>query len=471
MRSIPVVLVFISVLCLSGGSQARIVDMQDYAVNDTVQAEEVMKWLGELGFEDTLSCLGLVIEGDIAYHDTVKCMLKFGGIFEMKTTFSGDADFSHATFAGEADFRHTTFSGEADFSFATFSGKTNFSKTTFSGDADLSFATFSWEADFSGTMFSGTANFGNVTFLGYVYFNNAAFSGYVYFWNATFSEETNFWRATFAEEAFFWNATFSREVKLSSANFLKSLSFRFTHFHSNLYLLESIFEKTLDFRLSIFSDKSRIFLDNMDVHRLLVNWDQWPGKIDSKDTTETRVESLRKNYVLVETELAKQGKHDDLDACYLERREMERSYKSGFAWFGDWLLWFSCGYGVKPFYTVRLAVIVILIFALFYFKLGAIQERRHEDREDDSGVSVVKFRVKLLGKWRRLLDAVYFSVNTFTTVGYGDWYPTDEFLIKFRIKNFDTGFLRFRTLAMIEGLLGWLLLAMFLVSLGRIWIR
>jgi len=37
--------------------------------------------------------------------------------------------------------------------------------------------------------------------------------------------------------------------------------------------------------------------------------------IDSPDTTETRAKSLKKNYVLVESEFEKQGKHDDLDAC------------------------------------------------------------------------------------------------------------------------------------------------------------
>ncbi len=41
-------------------------------------------------------------------------------------------------------------------------------------------------------------------------------------------------------------------------------------------------------------------------------------------------------------------------------------------------------------------------------------------------------------------DAFYFSLVTFTTVGYGDWYPED----------------RYRKFVMSEGVLGWLLLCL-----------
>ncbi|MDP8238631.1 MAG: potassium channel family protein [Candidatus Hatepunaea meridiana] len=89
-------------------------------------------------------------------------------------------------------------------------------------------------------------------------------------------------------------------------------------------------------------------------------------------------------------------------------------------------------------------------------------------------------------KIERVRDALYFSVNTFTTVGYGDWVPTEEVILsilipwlkrnkasKLGVKPFMKmqPVIRFRTLAMFEGLCGWLLLALFLVTLGRIWIR
>ena len=51
--------------------------------------------------------------------------------------------------------------------------------------------------------------------------------------------------------------------------------------------------------------------------------------------------------------------------------------------------------------------------------------------------------------------AFYFSLVTFTTVGYGDWYPEDMY----------------RKFVMSEGVLGWLLLALFIVTLANVMIR
>ena len=65
------------------------------------------------------------------------------------------------------------------------------------------------------------------------------------------------------------------------------------------------------------------------------------------------------------------------------------------------------------------------------------------------------------------MDSLYFSVTTFTTLGYGDWYPTEQPLI--HLGKIKLGSVR--TLAMLQGLLGWLLLALFLVTLGKVWIR
>ncbi|KAF5434331.1 Ion channel [Candidatus Methanophagaceae archaeon] len=100
----------------------------------------------------------------------------------------------------------------------------------------------------------------------------------------------------------------------------------------------------------------------------------------------------------------------------------------------------SCGYGVKPERPLIWGFILIIVFALVY-KLGNGIRRLKLKENGDSRVSF----------W----DAFYFSVVTFTTVGYGDWYPED----------------RYRKFVMIEGVLGWLLLALFLVTLANVMIR
>ena len=54
-----------------------------------------------------------------------------------------------------------------------------------------------------------------------------------------------------------------------------------------------------------------------------------------------------------------------------------------------------------------------------------------------------------------LFNSFYASVVTFTTVGFGDIGPRGWFKVA----------------AIIEGVLGWLTMALFLVTLGRVWLR
>lgn len=97
------------------------------------------------------------------------------------------------------------------------------------------------------------------------------------------------------------------------------------------------------------------------------------------------------------------------------------------------LIW---GYGERPFQTLGLAVLIILVSAFFYYFSGAV-----------SGVGVIQ-RVNF---W----DSLYFSAVTYTTVGYGDYVPL--------------GWGRF--IAAVEALSGILITPLFLISLTRCYLR
>ncbi len=131
---------------------------------------------------------------------------------------------------------------------------------------------------------------------------------------------------------------------------------------------------------------------------------------------------------------------EDADDCYYQyRRESQhrKSWQEG-AKYSDLLIWAACGYGVRPIHPLILGLFVVVICAIYYRRKNAIR------RLKDDGSAKADFR-----------DAFYFSMMTFTTVGYGDWYPQDEH----------------RILVMIEGILGWLLLSLFLVTLASVMIR
>jgi len=51
--------------------------------------------------------------------------------------------------------------------------------------------------------------------------------------------------------------------------------------------------------------------------------------------------------------------------------------------------------------------------------------------------------------------ALYFSTSTFTTLGSGEWYPQDNY----------------RKWVTLEGLLGWIMLGIFMATLANILIR
>lgn len=108
--------------------------------------------------------------------------------------------------------------------------------------------------------------------------------------------------------------------------------------------------------------------------------------------------------------------------------------------FKDIVAWLSCGYGVKPEYPLIWALFLIIVFTVVYWSGDGIRRLKEEGKD-----------IKRVSFW----DAFYFSMVTFTTVGYGDWYPKD----------------RYRKFVMIEGVVGWLTLALFIVTLANVLIR
>jgi len=131
-----------------------------------------------------------------------------------------DFDFAGVYFPRDfADFFGATFSEEADFSGATFSGVAYFIRATFSGTANFMDAAFSEGADFKGATFSGTATFTDAAFSGLVEFPYAIYSEGADFPYATFSGTATFREATFSERATFNGATFSEEADFSGATF------------------------------------------------------------------------------------------------------------------------------------------------------------------------------------------------------------------------------------------------------------
>lgn len=130
--------------------------------------------------------------------------------------------------------------------------------------------------------------------------------------------------------------------------------------------------------------------------------------------------------------------HNDASWASFKEKTMERlilKKKGNLGYFPSLLMSILCGYGEKPFRIVVSALSAILLFALAYLTLNAVQSSSSSD---------------YVMRWG---DYLYYSTVTFTTVGYGDFIPKPVTL--------------FRLLSATEAFSGVYLSGLFIFTLAR----
>jgi len=389
-------------------------------------------------------------------------------------SFKGSTSFWNAKFLAEASFQGAMFAGYASFQGALISGNADFRATSFYEDLNIEFAQFQGDAVFIGTSISGDAtffrsrfadvSFKEATIQREVQFAEAVF-GLASFQGAQFGGRSSWRGASFEGEANFDGALFLDWADFSQASFLASISFASAHFHEKVHFDRTEFTTTADFPATIFHKDislagasinkmrfsntqiaGRISLHNAEFNRLEA---RWPVLCNHLNYDGEAYLSLARNYRNLEW-------FEDADDCYYHYRRASQAGKSIFVQEGnarkinwsklsDGLAWVSCGYGVRPRYTVFLSCLFILLFAFLYWHGEGIVV------EPLNGSEILPGQSQEL----TFLDNLYFSAMVFTAKTQVKWYPLGVY----------------RYLATLESVLGWLLLALFLVSLGRTMIR
>jgi hypothetical protein len=378
--------------------------------------------------------------------------------------FTNSVDFSDANFSNDADFWGANFSSDADFSSANFCSDANFSCANFCSDANFSCANFDsdayflitnfdsgadfWQVDFnsgagfSRANFSSDANFVQANFDSDAYFFQVDFNSNAYFMDANFDSDANFWGANFSSDANFWDVDFSSDADFTNANFDSDVSFLIANFDSDACFSSVNFSSDVDFTNANFDSDADFsdanFSNDADFWGANFNSDakfKGPETPDNIKTDGKSCEVFREYY-------ESETRYEDADTIYYNYRKLCQDNKDliSFSKWSDIISWITCGYGLKPLRIFWPGVFIIGVFALLYWRGSGIY-RSSDATEKKSNVS----------GW----DAVYFSINTFTTLGSADWYPRDNF----------------RKLVTLEGLCGWIFLGIFMATLANILIR
>ena len=386
--------------------------------------------------ESKITIKDSIFETDVNFQNT-----QFRECFNFQnTSFLGKTDFNVTIFGCDAHFEDVCFVGDAHFEDARFGGSAHFEDANFVGDANFRDANFVGDAYFEYARFGGSAHFKYASFGIGAYFYGASFGGDADFWSAIFVFYTNFEYASFGGDADFEYASFGGDADFEYANFGGDTYFLDASFDGDAdfgsvgFGGDAIFNST-EFNKVSFADITFINVSfyEADFKSMKVEWVSLEDVLVFDGLTYIK---LIKNFREME-----QFKDAD-DAYYQYRRQSQANKEWSFSKLGDIFIWLSCGYGVKPWRTAAWAVAIVLIFTPFYFWRGGIKRLKENNEDEKQDVS--------------RYDAFYFSMTTFTTLGYGDLYPAD----------------RYRMVAvMIEGLLGWLILALFLVTLANVMIR
>jgi len=426
------------------------------------------RFLGSMRME------GITFAQDVAFWGT-----SFDNASFEKATFSGGADFSNASF-GPASFAGCTFSqpaffegalfrdnvsfedaafgldaffnaasflGSADFNYSQFDSYSYFAAAQFHGEALFSDVDFSAASDFSSASFSGKANFIRSR-LTEPYFGDAVFSGPVQFGLVNFEGLSSFGGAVFADEAGFGLARFSDAAYFSGAVFQDLALFGLTKFEDIVAFQDASFQGDLNFKSASISallfDKAelgegtRIILNDTDISRFRAHWSEIRNHVLWEPGA----------YLALVENYRRLGWSEDEDDCYYQYRSLSQAGKN-WSWSKiiDILAWITCGYGVRPGYAVAWSLLTILAFGLVFWRGDGIRRSSkplHGPAEEDSLPERVTIR-----------NALFFSTMVFLSQGPIDFLPVG----------------RHRYYVILEGITGWLLLALFLVTLGRVMIR
>ncbi|MBW8015119.1 MAG: potassium channel family protein [Planctomycetes bacterium] len=387
-----------------------------------------------------------------------------------KAVFEQDAIFENCKFPDGGIFLFTQFHGDAEFGNTFFDGKTRFAGVVFMQDANFSGSTFNAMAAFESeespsvgehkkTEFQYFANFDRCIWKEYVHFLDVIFRDDAFFKNGTFEYELDFDKCeikgrTNFEAANFLEYSGKKDKRRNRVRFLHNsfhgkVSFWNVRFDCPVRYVDNHFDDHAEFRKAEFNNSVLIDRNNHFNDRLFLDTDfksfSRPGdSIEpyrvAKQTAHQAGDSEMEGIYHFQHKCAESvnnQKNATLNPFNVKFRKLKSNLL--FQWLGVVIGRWFFGYGERPLRPLITGCAVILIWAILFLTIGGIDKSGNTGTESTS-----------------IGTCLYFSTVTFTTLGYGDIKPTPGFS---------------RLLSSTEAVLGAAIMAVFIVSLTRKFIR
>jgi hypothetical protein len=337
-----------------------------------------------------------------------------------------------------------------------------FNKANFIKNANFNGANFSQNVTFNQAKFYKSALFGGAKFLGNVNFEGTNFQGDANFYMNNFTQDADFEEAKFVGNAIFHLINFSKSAKFNESKF-GYVRFEDVLFNGSIILASTRFT-TIQFGDIAFGEKSKLLLDDSDLIRsdsslFLVSWNSIKNHIVDNDAV----------YLSLVNNFRKQGLFDEADDCYYQHRQWKQWTKpwSDLTKLIDIFAWLIYGYSVKPGYPLAWSIFLVLFFGLEFWRRRGISRFAHEDIIEGRSIvsgsnkNATSFKTLFIEEHINFKDYFIFSFINFTSDLASFIHPAVEYRVSKKCKR----------LAILERLVGTMLVAIFLFTVGRLMIR
>ena len=317
----------------------------------------------------------------------------------------------------------------------------NFQGYQFLENLDFSKKKFEKDAYFEGASFQN-AYFNKASFQD-SYFNGASFQN-AYFEGASF-QNAHFEGASF-QNASFDGATFQ------IANFHKA-TFQNAYFPNVIIDENLIFTPDkvgkLDLQNSQFRSKGTITVDltnakfyEAELEKVTFLDCNWPEKISEEKNGSRSFNELETIYRNLKQNMQHHGDYLEAGELYYREMEMKRKQIDPFTpkWWGQNILRILCGYGEKPSRVIAVSLLIVLLGAILFFYCGVSTIEVGKDSEGKPQITSRPIGYPSDSTAPDFLYCVYYSVVTFTTLGYGDIHPENCSYIFASLETFTGAF-------------------------------